>query len=180
MRFKAKIMDEAQVRRAIIRMSHEIIEHNRGVENVVLIGILTRGLPLANEIAKVIMTVEEKEIPVGSLDITLYRDDFSPIAGAPKCKKPNLPFSVEGANIILVDDVLYTGRTVNAALDILTKTGTPKTVQLAVLVDRGNRSLPIGANYVGRVLPMSDDELVSVSVYESDGKTGVEIYSTSD
>jgi len=177
MRFKAKVMDEQQIRRAVIRMSHEIIEHNRGVEKMLLVGIQRRGLPIARAIAKVIQTVEGNHIPVGSLDITLYRDDLSLIAELPQIKKTELPFSITDANIILVDDVLYTGRTIRAALEVLAECGRPKTVQLAVLIDRGNRELPICANYVGKNLPTSHDELVSVNVPEIDGCSGVEIYS---
>ncbi|MCL2062487.1 MAG: bifunctional pyr operon transcriptional regulator/uracil phosphoribosyltransferase PyrR [Firmicutes bacterium] len=176
MKFKAQVMDEMQVRRAVIRMSHEIIEHNRGVENVLLIGIQRRGLPIAKEIASVIRAVEGKDIPVGAIDITLYRDDFSQLTDLPQIKDTHLPFSIENANIILVDDVLYTGRTTRAALEVLTQAGRPKTVQLAVLVDRGYRELPIGANYVGKSVPSLRDELVSVSVPEIDGKSCVEIY----
>ena len=180
MRFKTKVMDEMQMRRAIIRMSHEIIEHNRGAESLFLVGIQRRGLPLAREIAKVIFDVEGKEIPVGALDITLYRDDLSLIAELPQIKKTDLPFSITEADIILVDDVLYTGRTARAALEVLAESGRPKTIQLAVLIDRGNRELPIGANYVGKTLPTSHDELVSVNVTEIDGSSSVEIYSMND
>ncbi|MCL2798220.1 MAG: bifunctional pyr operon transcriptional regulator/uracil phosphoribosyltransferase PyrR, partial [Firmicutes bacterium] len=169
MRFKAKIMDEQQIRRAVIRMAHEIIERNRGAMQVYLVGIQRRGLPLAKEIAKVIRAVEGINIPVGSLDITLYRDDLSMIAELPQIKKTDLPFSITDANIILVDDVLYTGRTIRAALEVLAECGRPRTVQLAVLIDRGNRELPIGGDYVGKVLPTSRDELVSVNVPEIDG-----------
>ena len=180
MRFKAKVMDETQVRRAVIRMAHEIIEHNRGIEKMYLIGIQRRGLPLAMELARVIKAVEGIDIPVGSLDITLYRDDLSTIAELPQINKTDLPFSITDADIILVDDVLYTGRTIRAALEVLAECGRPKTVQLAVLVDRGNRELPIGANFVGKVVPSSHEELVSVNVPEIDGTSSVEIYSMKD
>lgn len=177
MRFKANIMDEAQIRRAIIRMSHEIIEKNRGINNLILVGIQRRGLPLAHDIANVIEAVEGEKIPVGALDITLYRDDLSTIADLPQIKTTNLPFSITNANLILVDDVLYTGRTIKAAMEALGEMGRPKTIQLAVLVDRGHRELPIGADFVGKNLPTSHYELVSVNVKAIDGKNKVDIYS---
>ncbi len=173
---KNHIMDESQIRRALIRMSHEIIEKNRGAGNLILVGIQRRGLPLAKEISDIIKTVEGQEVPVGALDITLYRDDLSLIAELPQIKKTDLPFSITGANLILVDDVLFTGRTVRAALEALSEAGRPKTIQLAVLVDRGNRELPVGADYIGKFLPTSHSELVSVSVPEIDGHYGVDIY----
>lgn len=177
MRLKLKVMDETQIRRALIRMSHEIIEKNRGAGNIILVGIQRRGLPLAKEMAKIIMAVENMEIPVGALDITLYRDDLSLISELPQIKKTDLPFTITGANIVLVDDVLYTGRTIRAAIEALYESGRPKSVQLAVLIDRGNRELPIGADYTGKLLPTSHSELVSVSVPEIDGVSSVEIYS---
>lgn len=180
MRFKAAIMDEAQMRRALIRMSHEIIEKNRGVENVILVGIQRRGVPLAKQIADIIQKVEGREVPVGILDITLYRDDLSLIAEHPQIKNTDLPFAIAGANVILVDDVLYTGRTTRAAMEAMSEMGRPKTVQLAVLIDRGGRELPIGPDYVGKVLPCSRDELVSVNVAEIDNVNSVEIYSLND
>lgn len=180
MRFKAAILDEAQMRRALIRMSHEIIEKNRGIDNVVLIGIQRRGVPLAQQIAEIIKTVEGSTVPVGFLDITLYRDDLSLISEHPQIKSTDLPFSITNANVILVDDVLYTGRTTRAAMEALSENGRPKTVQLAVLIDRGGRELPIGADYVGKVLPCSKDEIVSVNVAEIDKVNSVEIYCLND
>lgn len=177
MRFKAAIMNEEEMRRAMIRIGHEIIERNRGVDNLVLVGIQRRGVPLSLELRKIIEDVEGAQVPCGSLDITLYRDDFSLISDHPQIKGTDLPFSIEGANVVLVDDVLYTGRTIRAAMEAIGQMGRPKTVQLAVLVDRGGRELPIGANYVGKVLPTSRNELVSVNVKEVDGKNGVDIYS---
>lgn len=180
MKLKANIMDETMITRAIARMSHEIIEHNHGVDNVFLVGIQRRGVPLAKEIAKVIESVTGKNIPVGFLDITLYRDDLSTIAEHPQIKGSNLPFPIEKSNIILVDDVLYTGRTIRAAINIIMEFGRAKTVQLAVLIDRGNRELPIGANYIGKNIPTSKDEIISVSVKDIDGKESVDIYSLKD
>lgn len=177
MRFKASIMNEEEMRRALIRVGHEIIERNRGVDNVVLVGIQRRGVPLARSLCKIIADVEGKEVPCGSLDITLYRDDFSLIDDHPQIKGSDMPFSVTGADIVLVDDVLYTGRTVRAALEAIGEMGRPKTIQLAVLVDRGGRELPIGADYVGKTVPSSHNELVSVSVKEIDDKNRVDIFS---
>lgn len=177
MRFKAAIMNEEEMRRALIRIGHEIIERNRGVDNLVLVGIQRRGVPLSTDLCKIISDVEGKKVPCGSLDITLYRDDFSLIGDHPQIKGTDLPFSITGADVVLVDDVLYTGRTVRAAMEAIGEMGRPKTIQLAVLVDRGGRELPIGANYVGKVLPSSRNELVSVNVKSIDGKNGVDIYS---
>ncbi len=177
MRFKAAIMNEEEMRRALIRIGHEMIERNRGVDNLVLVGIQRRGVPLAAALRKIIADVEGKEVPCGSLDITLYRDDYSLIDDHPHIKGTDLPFSVTGANVVLVDDVLYTGRTMRAAMEAIGGMGRPKTIQLAVLIDRGGRELPIGANYVGKVLPTSRNELVSVNVKQTDGKDGVDIYS---
>lgn len=176
MRFKANIMDETQIRRAIIRISHEILERNRGAEKIVLVGIQRRGVPLAKEIAKTIKTVEGKEIPCGILDITLYRDDLSLIAEHPQIKGTDIPFNITGVNLILVDDVLFTGRTVRSAMEAIMEMGRPKSIQLAVLVDRGHRELPIGADYVGKIIPTSKTEIVSVSLMETDAKECVEIY----
>lgn len=177
MRLKATIMDEAQMRRALIRMAHEIIECNHGAENVVLVGIQRRGVPLAKAIAEIIKAVDGVEVPVGILDITLYRDDLSLVAEHPQIKNTDIPFMLMGANVILVDDVLYTGRTIRAAMEAIADCGRAKTIQLAVLIDRGGRELPIGANYIGKVLPSSRDELVSVNVKEIDNSDSVEIYS---
>lgn len=180
MRLKTEIFDEAQMRRALIRMGHEIIERNRGTSGLALVGIQRRGVPLAAELAEIIKTVDGAAVPVGVLDITLYRDDLSLVSEHPQIKGTDLPFAVTGANIVLVDDVLYTGRTVRAAIEALCETGRPKTVQLAVMIDRGGRELPIGADYIGKVLPTSRDELVSVNVEKIDGKNSVEIYSLKD
>ena len=158
-------------------LASEIIARHPSGEHLVLLGIQRRGVPLAAALRKIIADVEGKEVPCGSLDITLYRDDYSLIDDHPHIKGTDLPFSVTGANVVLVDDVLYTGRTVRAAMEAIGGMGRPKTIQLAVLIDRGGRELPIGANYVGKVLPTSRNELVSVNVKQTDGKDGVDIYS---
>lgn len=166
---KNTLMDIDGMRRAIVRISHEIIENNKGVENVVLVGIHSRGVPLAERISKSIALIEKVELPVGSLDITLYRDDLSALAYSPVVKGTEINFELTGKTVILVDDVLYTGRTIRAALDALIDMGRPKAIQLAVLVDRGHRELPIRADYVGKNVPTSRKEAVDVSLVEMDG-----------
>lgn len=180
MRLKCRLMDDAQYRRTLIRMSHEIIERNRGASGLQFVGIQRRGVPLAEELSKIIKTVEGLDVPVGVLDITWYRDDLSLVTEHPCIKGTNIPFTITDANIILVDDVLYTGRTVRAAIDALIEMGRPKSIQLAVLIDRGNRELPIGADFVGKTVPTSKNELISVSVKAIDGLDCVEIYSLTD
>lgn len=180
MRLKCQLMDNMQFRRTLIRMSHEIIERNRGAANLQFIGIQRRGVPIAEELAGIIRTVEGKEVPVGVLDITWYRDDLSLVTEHPKIKGTDIPFNITDTDIILVDDVLYTGRTVRAAIDALMEMGRPKSIQLAVVIDRGNRELPIGADYVGKVVPTSRDELISVSVLAVDGVDRIDIYSLKD
>ncbi len=175
MQFKAKIMDENAMNRSIKRLAHEIIEHNKGVENVVLVGILSRGVPLAWRIVDMIEEIEGLRIPVGSLDITLYRDDLSEVNAEPIVRNNNIPFSVSGKHIVLVDDVIYTGRTVRAALDALIDLGRPLTIQLAVLVDRGHRELPIRPDYVGKNVPTARREIISVKLKEEDGANEVVI-----
>lgn len=170
---KAEIMDSAAVRRALVRIAHEAIESNKGVGNVALVGIRTRGVPLARRLAKLIHQIEAVQCPVGILDITLYRDDLTTIAYQPVVHKTYIPFDVTGKSIILVDDVLYTGRTVRAALDALVDYGRPARIQLAVLVDRGHRELPIRADFVGKNAPTSRQEVVSVLLTEIDGEERV-------
>jgi pyrimidine operon attenuation protein / uracil phosphoribosyltransferase len=165
---KTKIMDEDGIRRALIRVAHEIIEKNKGIENVALIGIRRRGVPLAQRIAEQIKKIEGIEVPIGILDITLYRDDLSTLGHQPVLHRTEIPFSLTGKKIILVDDVLYTGRTVRAALDALIDLGRPEFIQLAVLIDRGHRELPIRADYVGKNVPTSKREMVSVMVQDID------------
>ncbi|VBB06172.1 Hypothetical protein LUCI_1388 [Lucifera butyrica] len=161
---KALIMDEQGIRRALIRVAHEIIEKNKGVSKVVLVGIRTRGVPLAERLAREIEKIEGIALPVGILDITLYRDDLSTLSYQPIVHETQIPVDINGKKIILVDDVLYTGRTVRAALDALIDLGRPKTIQLAVLIDRGHRELPIRADYVGKNVPTSHKEIVSVQL----------------
>ena len=165
---KTVIMDSEGIRRAITRIAHEIVERNRGIANVVLVGIRTRGVPLAERIAAEIASIEGKEPTLGVLDITLYRDDVSTLAYQPIVGSTDLPVDISGRTIVLVDDVLYTGRTVRAALDALIDMGRPKAIQLAVLIDRGHRELPIRADYVGKVVPTAAKEIVSVLLVGSD------------
>jgi pyrimidine operon attenuation protein/uracil phosphoribosyltransferase len=172
---KAEIMDEQAMQRAITRISHEIIEKNKGVEELVLIGIQRRGVPLAQRIASKIKEVEGTEISVGILDITLYRDDLSLLSEHPVINGTEIGFSITGKKIVLVDDVLYTGRTVRAAIDAIMDLGRPKMIQLAILIDRGHRELPIRADYVGKNVPTSKNEVVHVKVKEIDGVNKVVI-----
>jgi pyrimidine operon attenuation protein/uracil phosphoribosyltransferase len=166
---KARIMDKEAIQRALKRIAHEIVERNKGVDNIVLIGIRRRGVPLAKRLQKFLAEIEGKEVPVGSLDITLYRDDLNLRLDQPKVGKTEINFSIEGKDVILVDDVLYTGRTVRSALDALMDIGRPRTVQLSVLIDRGHRELPIRADYVGKNVPTSRKEQIEVRLEEIDG-----------
>ncbi|AHF10546.1 MULTISPECIES: bifunctional pyr operon transcriptional regulator/uracil phosphoribosyltransferase PyrR [Dehalobacter] len=170
---KNRIMDADGIRRAISRISHEILEKNQGTKDLVLIGIRTRGVPLAERIKERIAEFEGVSIPLGLLDITLYRDDLSTIDIQPVLHETKVPFSLDGKIVILVDDVLFTGRTVRAALDALLDLGRPSKIQLAVLVDRGHRELPIRADYVGKNVPTSSREIVSVCLEETDGSEEV-------
>ena len=163
---KRIIMDDKAVGRAVARISYEIIERNKGTENICIIGIISRGVPLGIRIAEKLRELENIEIPFGVLDITPYRDDVS---GTVESEKTDIPFSVTDKNVIIVDDVLFTGRSVRAAIDAVIKRGRPRSVQLAVLVDRGHRELPIRPDYVGKNLPTSHSEKVKVSVTEIDG-----------
>lgn len=173
---KVIIMDEAAIRRALLRIAHEILEHNRGVEGLVLVGIHRRGVPLAQRLAKALEAIENVKVPVGTLDINLYRDDLSTIGYHPIVRKTEIPFDLSQRTVILVDDVLYTGRTVRAALDALMDLGRPKAIRLAVLVDRGHRELPIQADFVGKNLPTARRENISVKIAEYDDKEEVVIY----
>lgn len=175
MKFKAQIMNDEDVNRAIVRISHEIIERNHGTEKLCLIGIKTRGIPLAYRIAQNIRKIENKDIEVGELDITLYRDDLTMLARNPIVSDTKIPFSVEDKTVVLVDDVIFTGRTARAALDAVMSVGRPAKIQLAVLVDRGHSELPIKASYVGKNIPTSLSEIVSVHLAEHDGSTNVSI-----
>jgi pyrimidine operon attenuation protein/uracil phosphoribosyltransferase len=172
---KAEIMDENGIKRAITRISHEIIEKNKGVDNLALIGIQRRGVILARDIAEKIAEVEGKKVPVGILDITFYRDDLSMLSEHPVVNGTDISFTINNKKIVLVDDVLYTGRTVRAAIEALMDIGRPKAIQLAILIDRGHRELPIRADYVGKNVPTSRSELVNVKVIEIDGVNLVSI-----
>jgi len=161
---KTVLLDAPAIRRALTRIAHEIIEKNKGVDHIVLVGIRTRGLPLAERIAAEIEVIEGKKLPVGVLDITLYRDDLSTLSYQPIVHPTQLPVDITDKTIVLIDDVLYTGRTIRAALDAIIDMGRPKTIQLAVLVDRGHRELPIRADYVGKNVPTAAREVVSVQL----------------
>lgn len=176
MEFKAEIMDGSAIQRSLVRIAHEIIEKNKGVQNVVLLGIKTRGVPLAQIIASNIKKIEGVDIPVGELDINHYRDDLSEAHSIPEANQPSFPFDVTKKDIILVDDVLFTGRTVRAAIEAIFSQGRPSSIQLAILVDRGHRELPIRADFVGKNVPTSTSELVSVMLEPTDGCTCVKLF----
>ena len=172
---KAKLMDEKAIARAITRISHEIIEKNKGVEDVILIGVKTRGVPIASRIATRIEQIEGPKVATGEMDITLYRDDLKEIQEEPVINSTNIGTDINDKIVVLVDDVLYTGRTVRSALNALMDIGRPKSIQLAVLVDRGHRELPIRADYVGKNVPTSKQEIISVELLEVDGNDSVKI-----
>ncbi len=176
-RTKARVMDPDDLRRATTRIAHEILERNGGVMNLALVGIQTRGSYLARRVADAIQEIEDAAVPVGILDITLYRDDVHTIAEQPVVNESDIPFDVQGRTIVLIDDVLYTGRTVRAALDEIIDSGRPKSVQLAVMIDRGHRELPIRADYVGKNVPTSASEIITVRMTEMDGSDEVLIQS---
>ena len=168
MKQKKEIIDSEGMRRAITRIAHEIFKKNKGTEDLVIIGIRTRGVPLAQRLADKIKEFEEVEVPTGVLDITLYRDDLSQVANQPIIHQTEIPFDITDKKVIMVDDVLYTGRTVRAALDALIDLGRPKAIQLAIMIDRGHRELPIRPDFVGKNLPTSQKEVVSVNFEETD------------
>jgi pyrimidine operon attenuation protein / uracil phosphoribosyltransferase len=165
---KTVLMDSEGIRRALTRIAHEIVEKNKGVEDLVLVGIRTRGVPIAERIAVEIDQIEGRRPPTGVLDITLYRDDLSTLSYQPIVHPTQMPVDITGKTIILTDDVLYTGRTIRAALDALIDMGRPKVIQLAVLIDRGHRELPIRADYVGKNVPTAAREVVSVQLSDTD------------
>ncbi len=165
---RQKIMDSATIRRTIIRIGHEIVERNRGAKNLVIIGIKTRGGPIADRIADAIEQVEKVRPPVGYLDISFYRDDFKTAFDQPVVQRTDILFDITGKVVVLVDDVLYTGRTIRSALDALTDLGRPRAIQLAVLIDRGHRELPIRADFVGKNIPTATNEQVDVRLQEID------------
>ena len=170
-------MDAERTARALTRIAHEIVERNRDADDLCLVGVRTRGVPIARRLARLLLGITGREVPTGALDITLYRDDLMrhAIGPQPVIGLTEIPFSIDGKNILLVDDVLYTGRTVRAALDALIDFGRPDTIQLVVLVDRGHRELPIKADYVGKNLPTASSQSVQVHLTEIDGHDEVEI-----
>ncbi len=170
---KARVMDASKIRRILYRMATEIIERNRDLKSLVIVGIRTRGIYIGKRIAKIIKEMEKVDIPVGVMDITLYRDDFSELETQHMVQKTEIKFSIARKNVLLVDDVLFTGRTIRAAMDGLFDIGRPKTIQLLVLIDRGHRELPIRADYVGKNLPSSRREVVQVQLKEVDDKDEV-------
>ena len=176
MEYKATLMSGDDIDRALRRISHQIIEKNRGLDNVCLIGIRTRGVPLAQRLQRHIKAIEGVSIPVGELDITLYRDDLSRVGELPEVKGSSVGFSVEDKIVVLVDDVIFTSRTARAALEAVMKLGRPSKIQLCALIDRGHTELPIRPNYVGKNIPTSLDEAVAVRLDETDDKDGVYIY----
>lgn len=173
---KARIMDEQTFRRALMRMSHEIVERNKGVDDICLIGVKRRGEPIARILAENLYKIEQKEVPQATIDINFYRDDLTPAQDGPIIKKANLPFSIVEKKVILVDDVLFTGRTVRAAIEAVFSLGRPKEIQLAILIDRGHRELPIRADYVGKSIPTSLNERVSVRIPPFDEEMSVCLY----
>jgi len=173
MKEKAKILDQEGINRAITRIAHEIIEKNKGITELCVVGIRNRGVYIALRLAGCIKKIEGLEIATGALDITLYRDDLALASGQPLVRKTEIDFDINNKNVVLVDDVLYTGRTIRAALDALIDFGRPKSIQLAVLVDRGHRELPIRADFVGKNIPTSKKESVEVHLQESDGSDEV-------
>jgi len=177
---KARVMDANKIRRILYRMATEIIERNRDLKSLVIVGIRTRGIYIGKRIAKIIKDMEKVDIPVGVMDITLYRDDFSELELQHMVQKTEIKFSIAKKNVLLVDDVLFTGRTIRAAMDGLFDIGRPKTIQLLVLIDRGHRELPIRADYVGKMLPSSRREIVQVQLKEVDDKDEVLIVEPSE
>ena len=162
------LLNSSDIERVLVRIAHEILEHNKGAKNIAFVGIKTRGVPLAQRLAKIIQSMEQVEIPVGSLDITLYRDDVSSLSFKHVVQQTYVPFDITNKQVILVDDVFYTGRSIRAALDALIDLGRPETIQLAVLIDRGHRELPIRADFVGKNIPTARTEEIKVYVSEVD------------
>jgi len=171
------VMDADRISRSLTRIAHEILERNRGVGDLALVGIRARGVPIAARLAAHLKDIAGVDVPTGALDITLYRDDLmrTPVGPQPVVRRTEIPFSIDGRHILLVDDVLYTGRTIRAALDALIDFGRPSAIQLVVLVDRGHRELPIRADYVGRNIPTSRQQIVQVRLNEIDGRDEVEV-----
>ena len=180
MKLKAQILDEPALGRALMRISHEIAEHNKGVENVCLIGIRRRGEPIAARIRSNIEMIEGLSVACGSIDIAFYRDDLSRLTELPQLRKADIGFDVTDRDVVLVDDVIFTGRTARAAIEAVFSCGRPRSIQLAVLIDRGHRELPIRPDYVGKNIPTSRSELVEVRLPEFDGETGVFLMDTAE
>ena len=176
MEYKATLMSGDDIDRALKRIAHQIIEKNHGLEKICLVGIRTRGVPLAQRLQRHIEAIEGVRVPVGELDITLYRDDLSRVGEMPEVKGSNVDFSIEDKIVVLVDDVIYTSRTARAALEAIMKLGRPSKVQLCVLLDRGHTELPIHPNYVGKNIPTSVDEVVAVRLQETDDENAVKLY----
>jgi pyrimidine operon attenuation protein/uracil phosphoribosyltransferase len=180
LRLKGRLMSASEIERTLVRLAHEIVEKNGGAENVGLIGIKRRGVPLAERIGALIGTIEKKRIDTGVLDISFYRDDLTTSGPRPTVNKGDIGFDVNGRDVVLMDDVLYTGRTIRAALDALFDHGRPKSVQLLVLIDRGHRELPIQATYTGRSVPTSSREIIEVKLREVDGDEQVLLVELTD
>ena len=178
-REKAQVLDEAALDRALTRIAHEILEKNAGGADVAFVGLRTRGVTIAHRLAAKIAKIDGSDLPVGTLDITLYRDDLD-MRGAPVVRGTDIPFSIKDKTVVLVDDVLFTGRTIRAALDALIDLGRPRMIQLAILIDRGHRELPIRPDYIGKNLPTSRRESVSVKLREHDGEDRVVIEEPED
>jgi pyrimidine operon attenuation protein/uracil phosphoribosyltransferase len=172
---RGRLLDAAEIRRAVTRIAHEVLERNKGAGGLVLVGIAARGDDLARRLAAEIGRIEGAEVPVGALDISFYRDDIGLRKEAPEVHETRIPFDISGRTVVLVDDVLFTGRTIRAAMDALVDLGRPRAIQLAVLVDRGHRELPIRADYVGKNTPTRAEDLVRVLLEETDGADGVEV-----
>ncbi len=168
LREKAQLLSASEIQRTLVRLAHEIVEKNNGVSNLALVGIRRRGVPLAERLSRLIQQIERTPVPAGTLDITLYRDDLSTVGAKPVVQRGELGFDVTGKDVVLVDDVLYTGRTIRAALDALFDHGRPGRVQLCVLIDRGHRELPIEASFVGRTVQTSTNEIIEVKLNEVD------------
>lgn len=180
MKEKAKILDKDGISRALTRIAHEIVEKNKGIQDLCLVGIRNRGVYLAQRLSACVKNIEGEGVPCGALDITLYRDDLALASGVPVVRKTEIDFDINNKNLVLVDDVLYTGRTIRAALDALIDFGRPKSIQLAVLVDRGHRELPVRADYAGKNIPTSKEESVEVRLQEADGVDEVVIIENKD
>ncbi len=176
MKLKADLMDGEDMKRALKRMSHQILERNYGAENLIFLGIKRRGMPLAHILSENISQIEGVSVPVFELDVSPFRDDIAPIEGAKELHKSQSSFSLEGKDVVLVDDVIYTGRTARAALDACSSYGRAKSIQLACLIDRGHRELPIRADYIGKNIPTSKSEIIAVYVSDVDGDEGVKLY----